>query len=91
MLSEIFPSLILKRLTSHGLQLLLKDILAASKTRKTGESEATYPNGYPFVPLVKFSSDCKDLVKFFHNHHAVKAKLSSYSDSKMFLLLRNMF
>jgi hypothetical protein len=75
MLSERFPSLFFQGCTSHGLHLLVKDILAASKTRKTGESEATYQNGYPFVPLVKFSSDCKDVDKFFHNHHAVKAKL----------------
>jgi Protein of unknown function (DUF 659) len=75
MLSERFQSLLFQGCVSHGLLLLVKDILAASKTRKTGESEATYPNGYPFVPLVKFSSDCKYVVKFFHNHHAVKAKL----------------
>ena len=39
------------------------------------ENEATYSVGYPFVDMLIFVSACKDVVKFFHNHHVVKARL----------------
>ena len=35
----------------------------------------SYPIDYPFEDLIKFIEDCKDVVKFFHNHHVVKAQL----------------
>ncbi len=33
---------------SHGLHLFVKDMFAATKTKKAGQVEATYPNQYPF-------------------------------------------
>jgi hypothetical protein len=53
----------------------VKDIFAAKKTESTCGGPAECPNGYPFEELQQFSIDCKDVVAFFHNHHAPKAKL----------------
>ena len=39
------------------------------------DNEATYSVGYPFLAMLIFVSACKDVVKFFHNHHVVKARL----------------
>ncbi|KAH6593552.1 hypothetical protein BASA50_007266 [Batrachochytrium salamandrivorans] len=60
---------------SHGIHLLVKDIFAATKTKKAGNTEATYPIGYPFQEMLEFIVDCRDVVKMFHNHHVVKAQL----------------
>lgn len=60
---------------SHGLHLLVKDIFAATKTKKPGYLEPSYPNGYPFEEMLQLAADCKDLVKFFNNHHVMKTKL----------------
>jgi hypothetical protein len=54
----------------------VKDIFAATKTKKGRDLEPTFPDGFPFESLVQFAVDCKDIVKFFHNHRVVKAKLS---------------
>jgi hypothetical protein len=62
--------------TSHGLHLIVKDIFAATMTKKGRDLEPTYPDGLPFESLVQFAVDCTDIVKFFHNHHVVEAKLS---------------
>ena len=59
----------------HGLHLLVKDIFAARKTKIPGNSEPSYPIDYPFEDLLELVEDCKDVVKFFHNHHVVKAQL----------------
>jgi len=61
---------------SHGLNLMVKDIFAASKTKNAGQLEATYPDDYPFEEMIQLAIDCKDLVKFFHNHHVMKTKLT---------------
>jgi hypothetical protein len=72
-----YPDLFFQGCTSHGLHLLVKDVFAATKTKRNGgSSEAEYPDGYPFEDLLNFANDCKDIVKFFHNHHVVKAVLS---------------
>jgi hypothetical protein len=47
-----------------------------TKTKKHGDTEPTYPDGYLFDDLHDFIEDCNDVVKFFHNHHAPKAQLS---------------
>ena len=49
----------------------MKDVFSASKIKKGNDDEATCPVGYPFVDMLIFVSACKDLVKFFHNHHVV--------------------
>ncbi|KAH6569979.1 hypothetical protein BASA60_008002 [Batrachochytrium salamandrivorans] len=55
--------------------LLVKDIFAATKTKKTSNTEATYPIDYLFQEMLEFIVDCRDVVKMFHNHHVVKAQL----------------
>ena len=70
-----FPDKFFQGCTSHTLHLLVKDIFGATKTKKRGESVATFPVGYPFESLLIFAESCKDVVKFFHNHHAVKVRL----------------
>ena len=49
---------------------MVKDIF------RTSESELTYSKECPFRELLKFADDCKGIVKLFHNHHAVEAKLA---------------
>eukprot|EP00171_Calliarthron_tuberculosum_P023803 IDg23803t1 len=51
------------------------------RDKKGGSSEATYPIGYPFELLHDFVEDCKDVVKFFHNHHVPKAQLRELQKS----------
>ena len=70
-----FPSRFFQGCTSHGLHLFVKDIFCATKTKKAGDDTATYPVGYPFEEMLLFINECKDIVKFFHNHHVVKAQL----------------
>jgi hypothetical protein len=60
---------------SHGLNLLVKDILAATKKQPAGGGPAQYPVGYPFEDLLLFVIDCKEVVSFFHNHHIPRANL----------------
>ncbi len=36
---------------------------------------AQYPDGYHFEDLLLFVLDCKEVVSFFHNHHAPRANL----------------
>ena len=71
-----FPGKFFHGCVSHGLHLLVKDILAPTKTKKDGSNEATYPVGYPFEHMLLFVEECQEIVKFFHNHHVVKAKLN---------------
>jgi hypothetical protein len=56
------------------LHLLVKDIFAATKTKRN-HVEAHYPDLYPFEYLLTFTSECKKVVKFFHNHHVPKHQL----------------
>jgi hypothetical protein len=67
---------LLPRLHRAGLHLLVKDIFAATKTTKAGENAPTFPINYPFQAIYEFAGDCKDIVKFFYNHHALKARLN---------------
>ncbi len=46
-----------------------------TKTKKAGQVEATYPDQYPFELMLEFIACCKDVVKYFHNHHVAKAHL----------------
>ncbi|KAH6569974.1 hypothetical protein BASA60_007997 [Batrachochytrium salamandrivorans] len=55
--------------------LLLKDIFAATKTKKASNTEATYPIDYSFQEMLEFIVDCRGVFKMFHNHHVVKAQL----------------
>ncbi|KAF1327905.1 putative Transposase, partial [Globisporangium splendens] len=78
LLSDKFPSCYFQGCCSHALDLMIKDIFSAvkTKTKKAGATEATYPDdGYPFEDMLEFVADCKDVVKFFHNDDAVKAQL----------------
>ncbi len=70
-----YPSRFFQGCTSHGLHLLVKDIFCATKTKKAGSTEPTYPVDYPFEDMLMFINECKDIVKFFHNHHVAKAQL----------------
>jgi Protein of unknown function (DUF 659) len=75
LLKAKFPGKFFQGCASHGLHLMVKDILYPSKRKKANEPVATFPIGYPFSDLFTFTDNCKEVVKFFHNHHAVKAKL----------------
>ncbi|KAI2498263.1 transposase [Fragilaria crotonensis] len=69
------PSAYFQGCASHGLNLFVKDIFGATKTKKMRDAEPSYPVGYPFEDLLEFFSVCKDIVKLFHNSHALKAQL----------------
>ncbi|KAJ1340194.1 hypothetical protein BSLG_005187 [Batrachochytrium salamandrivorans] len=71
----MFPSCYFQGCCFHGIHFPVKDIFAATKTKKTSNTEATYPIGYPFQEMLEFIVDCRDVVKMFHNHHVVKAQL----------------
>ncbi|KAH9275053.1 hypothetical protein BASA83_002767 [Batrachochytrium salamandrivorans] len=75
LLREMFPSCYFQGCCSHGIHLLVKDIFAATKTKKASNTEATYPIDYLFQEMLEFIVDCRDVVKMFHNHHVVKAQL----------------
>jgi hypothetical protein len=60
---------------SHGLHLFVKDVFTATKTKKAGQVKATYLDQYPFELMLEFIVCCMDVVKYFHNHHVVKAHL----------------
>jgi hypothetical protein len=75
LLKSAFPSRYFLGCCSHGLYLFVKDIFAAPQTKKAGQVVATYPDQYPFEPMVEFIACCKDVVKYFHNHHVAKAQL----------------
>jgi hypothetical protein len=57
-LSVKFPTCYFQGRCSHGLHLLVKDIFAATKTKKRGKIEETYPNGYPFENMLEFVRGC---------------------------------
>jgi len=69
------PSKFFHGCVSHGLHLMVKDIFAPTKTKKAGQSESTYPDGYPFEDMLQLATDCKDIVKFFNNHGVIKTRL----------------
>ena len=75
LLHHMFPSCYFQGCSSHGIHLFVKDIFAATKTKKTGNLKATYPIGYPFQKMLEFIVSCKDIAKLFHNCHVVKAQL----------------
>ncbi|MEN9524168.1 MAG: hypothetical protein RL536_237 [Candidatus Parcubacteria bacterium] len=77
MLKQDYPKMFFNGCMSHGLHLLVKDIFAASKVRRAGCLEPGYPVGYPFEYLLQFAIECKDIVKFFHNHHAPRHALTT--------------
>ena len=53
----------------------MKDAFAATKTKKASFEVATYLAMYPFQPLLEFVEQCNHILKFFRNHHVVKAQL----------------
>ncbi|KAI9908564.1 hypothetical protein PsorP6_016162 [Peronosclerospora sorghi] len=56
----------------HSLHLFVKDVCAATKAKR-GREFAEYPTGYPFENLLVFTTECKENVKFFKNHHVSRA------------------
>jgi Protein of unknown function (DUF 659) len=75
LLNGMFPSRFFQGCTSHTLNLLVKDIFGATKTKRAGQSEVQFQDGYPFEYLLTFVDVCKDIVRFFQNHHVEKAAL----------------
>ncbi|KAH6576100.1 hypothetical protein BASA62_001646 [Batrachochytrium salamandrivorans] len=61
LLREMFPSCYFQGCCSHGIHLLVKDIFAATKTKKASNTEATYPIDYSFQEMLKFIVDCWDV------------------------------
>ncbi len=74
LLKTFHPEKFFQGCVAHGLHLLVEDIFAATKTKRN-HVEAHYPYLYPFEYLLTFTSECKKVVKFFHNHHAPKHQL----------------
>ena len=70
------------------MHLFVKDIFGATKTKQRGIREATYPDGYPFEILHDFMEDCKNVVKFFHNHHIMRAQLCDLKNFNGALILQ---
>jgi hypothetical protein len=56
-------------------------MFGVTKTKKRGDIEPTYPDGYPFDDLYDFNEDFNDVVKFFHNHHSPKAQFSELQNT----------
>jgi hypothetical protein len=57
---------------THALNLLVKDVFAATKTKQNQLPMPEFPYGYPFEPaLLNVVSECKMVVNFFHNHHSI--------------------
>ena len=54
----------------------MKVLFATTKTKIDGSNVAIYPMGYPFEDMLLFTEYCKEVVKFFHNYHAIKVKLN---------------
>jgi hypothetical protein len=75
LLQITFPSRYFQGCCSHGLHLFIKDMFAATKTKKAGQVEATYLDQYLFELMLEFIACCKDVDKYFHNHHVAKAHL----------------
>jgi hypothetical protein len=75
LLQIIFPSHYFQGCCSHGLHLFVKVVFATMKTKKADQVKATYPDQYPFELMLEFIACCKDVVKYFHNHHVAKAHL----------------
>ena len=74
MLKHKHPDIFFQGCVAHGLHLFVKDIFATTKAKR-GCALADYPPGYPFEYLLTFINKSKDVVSFFHNHHAPKAQL----------------
>ncbi|RHY15358.1 hypothetical protein DYB32_010769 [Aphanomyces invadans] len=74
-LKNVYPSRFFQGYTFHGLHLLEMDIFAATKTKKGGSTEPTYPTDCLFEDMLLFINRCKDVVKFFHNQHVFEEKL----------------
>ncbi|KAI2510962.1 transposase [Fragilaria crotonensis] len=74
LLKAFHPDKFFQGCVAHGLHLLVKDIFAATKTKRN-HIEARYPDLYPFEYLLTFTMECKKVVKFFHNHLAPKHQL----------------
>jgi hypothetical protein len=81
-LEQKYPNRFFHGCVSHGLNLLVKDILAATKKQPPGGGPAQYPLGYPFEDLLLFVLDCKEVVSFFHNHYAPRANLKKALQSE---------
>jgi Protein of unknown function (DUF 659) len=54
-LREKYPTMLFQSCTSHGLDLIVKDIFAAKKAKKGRDLEPTYPDGFSFESLVQFA------------------------------------
>jgi hypothetical protein len=75
LLQITFLSHYLQGCCSHGLHLFVKDVFVMTKTKKAGQVKATYLDQYPFELMLEFIACCKDVIKYFHNHHVAKAHL----------------
>jgi hypothetical protein len=76
LLKRRHPHMFFHGCESNDLQLFVKDIFAATKATR-GRAVAEYPPDYPLEYLLEFINNCKDVVKFFYNHHAPKVQLKA--------------
>jgi hypothetical protein len=63
-------------------------MFAATKIKKFGQVKAPYPDQCPFELMLEFIACCKDVVKYFHNHHVAKAHLRDlqlFAGARMFV------
>ena len=75
LLKALHPDKFFQGCVAHGLHLLVKDTFAATKTKRNRVGDAQYPDLYPFENLLTFTSECRKVVRFFHNHHVPKHQL----------------
>jgi hypothetical protein len=87
LLKQRYPDRFFQGCASHGAHLLVKDIFNAAKTKR-GREIATYPDDYPFQNLLEFVVDCRELVSFFHNHHAENSRLSQALEEEKLKMLQ---
>jgi Protein of unknown function (DUF 659) len=76
-LKEKYPTKFFQGCCSHGLNLLVKDIFSAIKTRQSGNPEPQFTDGYPFEYLQTFVNEVRAMVVFFGNHHLIKDTLET--------------
>jgi hypothetical protein len=82
-----FSFMLFQGCVSHGQHLVVRYSFVAT-TAKPGRLVASYPEVYAFEHLLEFANKCKNIVKFFHNHHIPKAQLvMAWDTSKLRMLV----
>ncbi len=79
-LSKKYPLMFFQGCVSHGLHLLVKDIISPSKMVK--KEVLSFPDLYPFENLNILTERASEIVTFLHRHHKTKSLLKELSASQ---------